>query len=152
MAAFSPKQCRATLKNYIFVVYDFHHYNDHFTIHLGPQLTDVCSDIEYTTTGVTYITSPHFPQMYPPHQHCTCDLTTDHSYLELTSVFFLLKAARPCEDWVTIQTDNGAQMTECGYVSETMIHRGRRVRLTFHSDMKHQGMGFWYKVRSKCSI
>ena len=66
--------------------------------------------------------------------------------MQLRSVFFLLKATRPCGDWVGVRTDERHWGIRCGYNPEQSVFRGRSVHLRFRSDQRDQEMGFWMEV------
>ena len=53
---------------------------------------NICEDREIESSEHGFITSPSFPEMYPPDQNCTCYIQSNEGIpLQLKSVFFLLK-------------------------------------------------------------
>ena len=76
--------------------------------------------------------------------------------LELTSVFFLLKASQPCRDWLGVRTGDHSTSDvskhwgiRCGYNPNDSVFRGSRIELRFQSDSRHQEMGFWMQLKCK---
>lgn len=88
--------------------------------------------------------------MYPPDQNCTCHLQSNsHNPLQLKKIFFILKASKPCHDWLGVQTDGVHRESRCGYNPQDGMYRGKKIELNFRSDAQNQEMGFWLEYRSK---
>ena len=51
-----------------------------FTLSItGKKLVDVCDNVYYKIPkGQGYLSSPGFPEMYPPQQNCSCTLTAEN--------------------------------------------------------------------------
>ena len=71
--------------------------------------------------------------------------------LHLKSVFFLLKATRPCTDWVSVKTDNTHWGVRCGYNPKESLFKGKNIEVKFKTDDQNQEMGFWMKLSGKLS-
>ena len=50
-----------------------------YTCISGSQLVNVCSN-QVTRGSLVYLTSPSFPEMYPPDQNCSCSIRTQPNY------------------------------------------------------------------------
>ena len=108
------------------------------------RLTDICSSTLYKASD-GYLSSPSFPEMYPPEKNCTCSLRAPpNQHVQIDSAFFLLKSSRPCRDWLRITADND-ETTKCGYVPEQKRFLGQEVTINFKSDAHDTEMGFWLR-------
>ena len=67
----------------------------------------------------------------------------------MSTILVILKAERPCLDWLRVTVDGLEENNLCGYVPNEKIYMGRRIDLNFLSDLSAQELGFWLKYECK---
>ena len=73
---------------------------------VGSRLIDICSNEKHRLYS-GYLSSPGFPDMYPPQQNCSCSLSAPPGHkLQISTAFFLLKSSSPCHDWLQVSYSN----------------------------------------------
>ena len=110
---------------------------------LETSLIDICQDID-ATLNTGHLITPSFPELYPPDRNCTCLLQgTDGGQIHMSTVLFLMKAARPCADWLTVYEDDHHRGTFCGFLPEEKEFKGYQIKIDFKSNSHNEDMGFW---------
>ena len=106
------------------------------------DITDICSSMSSYVTQSGYISTPNFPNEYPPDLHCTCSLNSlvEDSQIRLDFTHFIIKYDYPCKDWVEIVMD-GQVRRLCGAYRSTLLSAA--LNLTFHSDSVQGHQGLW---------
>ncbi len=112
------------------------------------EITNICSQANYVAAE-GYISTPNFPNEYPPGMDCVCTLkaTTSVAQIRLEATHFIVKYDNPCEDWLEISMV-GRTRRLCGAYRSTL--RSNSFNLTFHSDNEdgHQGVWLYYSSTS----
>ncbi|XP_043211178.1 blastula protease 10-like [Amphibalanus amphitrite] len=98
-----------------------------------------CGDQDITTAGT--ITSPNYPSIYPPGQHCVW-IVTAPAGMQVRIAFgafgILYRSGGKCPfDWVTVHTDSDSipDYVNCGMElqNQSITSSGSRLALEFHS-------------------
>ncbi len=101
------------------------------------ELTDMCDEISFDTQA-TFLSSPKFPDNYPPDLTCACVVTSRSpgAHVVIEVVHMAIKFTDPCRDWLRI-----GSRRMCG--TSMNLFTGRRIPIELHTDGQDSHSGFW---------
>jgi len=126
-------------------------------IHAGREMRDICTSTRWTADRSTFITSPRYPEPYPPNLQCVCSFITQRNQRLLVRVVAdsVLQWTPSCQSDVLVVYDGDElTMVRCGYLpsGRNVTSHTHAILVAFRSDQRRQHKGFWLAVEGHCSI